>query len=94
MTSAAHSSENYMTRDDIKDLILEIIEDIDDEAEFDNLDPDKPLRDQLDLDSMDFLDIVMELRKRHKLQIPEEDYPQLATLNSCSNYLEPLLKEA
>ena len=83
-----------MTRNDIKDLILEIIEDIDDEAEFDNLDPDQPLRDQLDLDSMDFLDIVMELRKRHKLQIPEEDYPQLATLNSCTNYLDPLLKEA
>lgn len=83
-----------MTRNDIKDLIIEIIEDIDDEADFDNLDPDQPLRDQLDLDSMDFLDIVMELRKRHKLQIPEEDYPQLASLNSCTNYLEPLLKEA
>lgn len=83
-----------MTRNDIKDLILEIIEDIDDEADFDSLDPDQPLRDQLDLDSMDFLDIVMELRKRHKLQIPEEDYPQLATLNSCTNYLEPMLKEA
>ncbi|MEJ2056721.1 MAG: acyl carrier protein [Desulfofustis sp.] len=83
-----------MTRNDIKDLILEIIEDIDDEAEFDDLDPDQPLRDQLDLDSMDFLDIVMELRKRYKLQIPEQDYPQLATLNSCTNYLEPLLKEA
>lgn len=83
-----------MTRSDIKDLIIEIIEDIDDEADFDNLDPDQPLRDQLDLDSMDFLDIVMELRKRHKLQIPEEDYPQLATLTSCTNYLEPLLKEA
>ncbi|MBT8328573.1 MAG: acyl carrier protein [Desulfofustis sp.] len=83
-----------MTRNDIKDLILEIIEDIDDEADFDSLDPDQPLRDQLDLDSMDFLDIVMELRKRYKLQIPEEDYPQLATLTSCTNYLEPLLKEA
>jgi acyl carrier protein len=83
-----------MTRSDIKELILEIIEDIDDEAEFDDLDPDQPLRDQLDLDSMDFLDIVMELRKRYKLQIPEDDYPQLATLNSCTNYLEPLLKEA
>jgi acyl carrier protein len=83
-----------MTRDDIKYMILDIIQDIDDEAEFDNLDEDKPLRDQLDLDSMDFLDIVMELRKRHKLQIPEEDYPQLATLMSCVNYLEPKLKDA
>lgn len=83
-----------MTRDSIKNLVIEIIEDIDDEADFDGLDSDQPLRDQLDLDSMDFLDIVMELRKRHQLQIPEEDYPQLATLTSCVNYLEPLLKDA
>lgn len=83
-----------MTNAEIKDLVLEIIEDIDDEADFDSLNPDEPLRDQLDLDSMDFLDIVMELRKRHQLQIPEEDYPQLATLNSCVKYLEPLLKNA
>jgi len=82
-----------MTRDQIRDLILEIIEDIDEEAEFGDLDADAPLRDQLDLDSMDFLDIVMELRKRYKLQIPEEDYPELATLNSCVNYLEPKLKD-
>jgi len=83
-----------MTSEEIKNLILEIIEDIDDEADFASLDADQPLRDQLDLDSMDFLDIVMELRKRHQLQIPEEDYPHLATLNSCAAYLEPLLKDA
>jgi len=82
-----------MTSEDIKNLILEIIKDIDDEADFSSLDPDQPLRDQLDLDSMDFLDIVMELRKRHKLQIPEEDYPHLATLTSCVKYLQPLLKD-
>ncbi|MBM9520938.1 acyl carrier protein [Desulforhopalus vacuolatus] len=82
-----------MTGEEIKDLILEIIEDIDDEADLAGLDPAGPLREQLDLDSMDFLDIVMELRKRHQLQIPEEDYPNLATLNSCVIYLEPLLKD-
>jgi acyl carrier protein len=82
-----------MTRDEIKDLILEIIEDIDEDVEFDGLDPDQPLRDQLDLDSMDFLDIVMELRKRYGLQIPEEEYPELATLTSCVNYLEPKLTD-
>lgn len=80
-----------MTRDEIKDVVLEIIADIDEDAEMDDLNPDEPLRDQLDLDSMDFLDIVMELRKRYKLQIPEEDYPELATLTSCVNYLEPKL---
>ncbi|MCL7486831.1 MAG: acyl carrier protein [Desulfobulbaceae bacterium] len=83
-----------MTRDEIRDVILEIIEDIDEDADFDSLDADQPLRDQLDLDSMDFLDIVMELRKRYKLQIPEEEYPELSTLNSCVNYLEPKLKDS
>ncbi|MFP3983963.1 MAG: acyl carrier protein [Desulfurivibrionaceae bacterium] len=82
-----------MTRDEIKDLIIEIIQDIDEDASTDNLNHDDQLRDQLDLDSMDFLDIVMELRKRYKLQIPEEEYPRLATLNSCVDYLEPKLKE-
>ena len=83
-----------MTIDEIKDVILEIIQDIDDEADFTNLVSSEPLRDQLDLDSMDFLDIVMELRKRYKIQIPEEDYPQLATLDSCVNYLMPHLEAA
>ena len=83
-----------MTIDEIKNVILEIIQDIDDEADFTNLDPSQALRDQLDLDSMDFLDIVMELRKRYQIQIPEADYPQLATLDSCVNYLLPRLEAA
>ncbi len=82
-----------MARDEIKDVIIEIIQDIDEDADMDDLNADDALRDQLDLDSMDFLDIVMELRKRYKLQIPEADYPQLATLTSCINYLEPKLKD-
>lgn len=81
-----------MNREEIRDVILEIIADIDEEADFAALDADQPLRDQLELDSMDFLDIVMELRKRYKLQIPEDEYPELATLNSCVNYLEPKLR--
>jgi len=42
---------------------------------------------------MDFLDIVMELRKRYRVQIPEEDYPQLASMQSTVKYLEPLMKD-
>ena len=83
-----------MTVDEIKNVILEIIQDIDDEADLTSLNPGEALRDQLDLDSMDFLDIVMELRKRYQIQIPEADYPQLATLDSCVNYLVPRLEAA
>ena len=83
-----------MTVEEIRNAILDIIQDIDDEADLANLAPGDALRDQLDLDSMDFLDIVMELRKRYHIQIPEADYPQLATLESCVNYLMPRLKAA
>jgi acyl carrier protein len=86
--------ERLMTSNEIKDVILDIIQDIDEDAELASIKADVPLRDQIDLDSMDFLDIVMELRKRYKLQIPEADYPELASLDSCVNYLEPRLKEA
>ena len=44
---------------------------------------------QLQLDSMDFLDIVMELRKRHGIEVPEADYLQLASLDSSAEYLTP-----
>jgi acyl carrier protein len=38
---------------------------------------------------MDFLDIVMELRKRHGIEVPEADYTHLASLESCADYLTP-----
>ena len=82
-----------MTRDEIKNILLEIIKDIDEDASFHLLKPNLSLRDQLDLDSMDFLDIVMELRKRYKLQIPEEDYPEFETLDGCVSYLMPQLRD-
>ena len=56
--------------------------------------PDVRLRDQLDLDSMDFLDIVMELRKQHSIEVPEEEYQELASLDSCANYLLPKFNQA
>ena len=54
-----------------------------------NVKPDVRLRDQLQLDSMDFLDIVMELRKRYGIEVPEADYMQLASLDSSAEYLTP-----
>ena len=45
------------------------------------------------MDSMDMLDIVLELRKRFKIQIPEEDYPHLISMESTLDYLEPVLAD-
>ena len=78
-----------MTNDDCKKLVIEIISDIAPDEDLSNLKHDVRLRDQLQLDSMDFLDIVMELRKRHGIEVPEADYMQLASLDSCANYLTP-----
>jgi acyl carrier protein len=78
-----------MTKDETKQVVLDIIADIAPDEDLSNLKPDIRLRDQMQLDSMDFLDIVMELRKRHNIEVPEADYPQLATLDSCAEYLTP-----
>ncbi len=80
-----------MTRQDIAEAVIEIITDVVPDEDCSGLDAERALRDQLDLDSMDFLDIVMELRKRYGVEVPEQDYPQLATLNGCVDYLEPKL---
>ena len=69
-----------MTAMEIREEIVDILADIAPDEDLSNLDDDKPLREQIELDSMDFLDIVMELRKRYRIQIPEDDYIQLATL--------------
>jgi len=78
-----------MTKDETKQVVLDIIADIAPDEDISNLKPDVRLRDQMQLDSMDFLDIVMELRKRHNVEVPEADYPQLASLDSCADYLTP-----
>ena len=48
---------------------------------------DADLREELDIDSMDFLNFVIALNKRYGVEIPELDYPKLATLTECASYL-------
>ncbi len=78
-----------MSPEEVRQVVIDIIADIAPDEELDNLKDDVSLREQLDLDSMDFLDIVMELRKRYKIEVPADDYPQLASLSSCVSYLTP-----
>lgn len=78
-----------MTEDQVKQIVIDIINEIAPDEDTSNLKAEVNLRDQMDLDSMDFLDIVMELRKQHGIEVPEEDYPKLASLESCADYLTP-----
>ena len=82
-----------MTTEEIVLAVKDIIATIAPDEELDGLTMDEPLREQIELDSMDFLDIVMELRKRYGVQVPEEDYMELATLAGCADYLGPKLAE-
>ncbi|HJT32627.1 MAG TPA: acyl carrier protein [Pirellulales bacterium] len=82
-----------MNQDDIREAILDIFSGIAPDDDLSDLKDDVPFREQLELDSMDFLDIVMELRKRYRIQIPEDDYLELRSMNSTVAYLEPLMKD-
>jgi len=82
-----------MTNEEIRGEVLDILEDIAPDEDLSNLDDTVSFREQMELDSMDFLDIVMELRKRHRVQIPEDDYVELASMQSTVKYLEPLMKD-
>ena len=82
-----------MTRGDIRSVILDILERIAPDEDLSDLDDAVPFREQMELDSMDFLDIVMELRKRYRVQIPEDEYTELGTMDSTVNYLEPKLAD-
>ena len=58
------------------------------EAELATLDPLANLRESLDLDSFDFLQFLIALGQHLHLEIPEADYPQLATLEGLTTYLK------
>ncbi|MGB0184789.1 MAG: acyl carrier protein [Opitutales bacterium] len=78
-----------MTEDQVKQIVIDIINEIAPDEDTSGLKDEIALREQMDLDSMDFLDIVMELRKQHGIEVPEADYPELASLQSCADYLTP-----
>jgi acyl carrier protein len=83
-----------MTKEECKKVVLDIISEIAPDEDLSAVKPDVRLRDQLDLDSMDFLDIVMELRKKYGINVPEADYMKLASLDSCAEYLTPKFNQA
>ena len=82
-----------MTENEVKQIVIDIINEIAPDEDTSDLKSEVALRDQMDLDSMDFLDIVMELRKQHGIEVPEADYPELASLDRCANYLTPKFNE-
>ncbi|HEX6210178.1 MAG TPA: phosphopantetheine-binding protein [Methylomirabilota bacterium] len=73
--------------DDLRATVLRVLGDIAPEADLASLKPDLAFREQLDLDSMDMLNFVVGLHAALGVEIPEADYPRLATLGACVEYL-------
>jgi acyl carrier protein len=81
-----------MTKDEITSVVLRLLGDIAPEMNPAQIQPDVSFREQLDIDSMDFLNFAIALDKELGVEIPEADYPKLATLTSCVEYLAAALK--
>ena len=76
-----------MTRDEIRASALGVLRDIAPEADLAALDPRADIREQVDLDSMDVLNFAVGLHRALGVEIPESDYPKLATIEGLVEYL-------
>ena len=76
-----------MTPQEIRRALVEALSAIAPEGDYDALRGDRPLRDQLDIDSFDFLNVIIRLHDKLGVDVPEADYPKLATLDGATAYL-------
>lgn len=76
-----------MEERDIRRTVLTALGAVAPEADLSTLDPAEPIRNQLDLDSMDFLNFVVSLHERLDVDVPEADYRKLATVDGAVAYL-------
>lgn len=80
-----------MTEAEIRAVALETLQSIAPEIESDELRSDRPLRSQVDLDSMDWLNFLLGLHEKLKVEIPEADYARLISLDDVVSYLRKKL---
>ena len=76
-----------MTPDEARALVVDLIGRIAPEADLDDADPTQDLRDEIDLDSLDFLGLVEGIKQRTGVDVPEEDYPQVRSLDGVVAYV-------
>jgi acyl carrier protein len=83
-----------MTKEEIRSTVLRMLGEIAPEADLSQLKPDVSFRDQLDIDSMDFLNFVIALDEELHVSIPESEYAKLSSLNSSVELLSSLTGDA
>lgn len=80
-----------MTRDEIREAVFGALASVAPEVRPEKIDPRASLRDQVDIDSMDFINFVVALDEGLGVSVPEADYGQLDTVEACVDYLERAL---
>jgi acyl carrier protein len=77
-----------MTRDELKRVLVEEIGNIAPEVDLGAVGESEDLREALDIDSISFLNLIIALKARLGVDVPELDYPKLRTLKGALDYLE------
>ncbi|RUQ38135.1 MAG: acyl carrier protein [Candidatus Competibacteraceae bacterium] len=85
---------NATNQEQIRDTILRVLGDVVPNADTQSIVPDISFHDQLELDSIDFLRLMMGLEKELNVTIFDFDYPKLSTLTGCERYLNERLMSA
>lgn len=82
-----------MNEDKLRARVCHVVMQIVPEADVERLDPNCSFRDQIDMDSVDYLNLILSLEATFGIHVPYVDYPMLSTLNGCVAYLKYSLAE-
>jgi acyl carrier protein len=76
-----------VNENELREAVLTSLGEVAPEMDPATLDPSMPVADQVEIDSMDFLDFVVALAERTGVEVPERDYGDLASVDDCVRYL-------
>lgn len=77
-----------MSKDEVQDYILKLLKRVAPEVKLDRLRLDRHLKKEIDLDSLDFLKMMVMIEKEKGYSVPETDYHLLFTINGMVSYFE------
>ena len=83
-----------MDADTIRATVLRVLGQVAPEVDTSIVNDDEDLREQLDLDSMDILNLAIGLFEATGVEIPERDYPEIVTVRGAVDYLRPRVAPA
>lgn len=81
-----------MTQQEIKQSLFTLLKQIAPETEPSTLKPDENIREKLNIDSFDTLQFIVSVNEKFGIEIPEEDYGKITTIDSLTSYISSKLK--